>query len=258
MSCRIAIDAMGGDDAPAVVVEGAWLAHEDGVPVVLVGDQPRLESLLAGRALPIVHAPDALAMDAGAAEVRRSPDTSIRRAMALVRDGEAGAVVSCGGSGATLVAAVMDVGLLDGVERPAITVALPRADGGTLYLLDAGATVDCRPDHLVCFAALGAAWARAMGVEDARVGLLSNGTEPHKGTRVVREAHALLSAAALRYVGQVEPIGAFAGEVDVLVADGFAGNVLLKTAEGLIVLLRELLRRELDPDLAPRVARSLQ
>lgn len=241
----VAVDAMGGDHAPAAVVEGAWQAQGDGVAVMLVGDEPRLRALLAGRSLPIEHAPDVLAMDAGAAEVKRSEQASIRRAMALVRSGRAGAVVSCGGSGATLVSAVIDLGLLAGVERPAIAVCLPRTDGGSLYLLDAGASVDCRADHLACFAELGSAWARAMGVEDPTVGLLSNGTENHKGNRLVREAHALLSALPLRYVGQVEPQAALAGAVDVLVADGFSGNVLLKTAEGVILLLRDLFRAEL-------------
>jgi glycerol-3-phosphate acyltransferase PlsX len=244
MSCVVAVDAMGGDDAPAAVVEGAWLAHEEGVPVVLVGDEVALRQHLAGRDLPVVHAPDVLAMDASAAEVKRTEQASIRRAMGLVREGRAGSVVSCGGSGATLVAAVIDLGLLEGVERPAIAVALPRADGGTLYLLDAGASVDCRADHLASFAWLGSAWARAMGVADPGVGLLSNGTEVHKGNRLVREAHALLSALPMRYLGQVEPHVALMRDVDVLVADGFAGNVLLKTAEGVIVLLRELFRGE--------------
>ncbi len=232
----VAVDAMGGDFAPAAIVEGALRAAAAGVPVILVGDAAALAPLAGG--LEVVHAADVLPMDAGAAEVRRRDGCSVRVATRLVAEGRASSVVSCGSSGGTLVAAVIDLGLLDGVDRPALVASLPRADGGTLYVLDVGATVECRADHLAQFAVLGDAWARTQGVVAPRVGLLSNGSEAHKGTRVVRDAAALVARMPLDAVGLVEPHGALAGEVDVLVCDGFAGNVLLKTAEGVVAMLR--------------------
>jgi glycerol-3-phosphate acyltransferase PlsX len=227
---------MGGDHAPGAIVEGALRAAAAGVPVVLVGDAAVLAPLAPG--VEVVDAPEALPMDAGAAEVRRRDACSVRVATRLVADGRCSSVVSCGSSGGTLVAAVIDLGLLEGVDRPALVASLPRADGGTLYVLDVGATVECRADHLAQFAVLGDAWARVQGVASPRVGLLSNGAEAHKGTRAVRDAAVTLARLPIDFRGLVEPHGALAGEVDVLVCDGFAGNVLLKTAEGVVAMLR--------------------
>lgn len=232
----VAVDAMGGDHAPAAIVEGALRAISAGVPVILVGDTAVLKPLAPG--VEVVDATDVLPMDAGASDVRRREGCSVRVATRLVSARRASSVVSCGSSGGTLVAAVIDLGLLDGVDRPALVAALPRADGGTLYVLDVGATVECRADHLAQFGVLGDAWARVQGVVTPRVGLLSNGAEAHKGTRAVRDAAGLMAQLPLDFRGFVEPHGAMAGEVDVLVCDGFAGNVLLKTAEGVVAMLR--------------------
>lgn len=237
----IAVDAMGGDDAPAAIVAGAVQAHEAGFPVVLVGDEARIRALLPqGCGIDVVHASDAVPMDARGLEAKRRDDSSIRRAMAVVRDGRACGAMSCGNSGATLFAAVLELGKVDGVDRPAIATSLPRADGGTLFMVDVGTTTDCQPHHLASFALLGDAYARTMGVARPRIGLLSNGAEATKGNNLVREARPLLAALPLDFVGNIEPDDAFAGGCDVLVSDGFTGNILLKTAEGVIGMLRHV------------------
>lgn len=178
--------------------------------------------------------------------IRKREDVSVRRAMQLVREGRADAVVSCGSTGATLFAAVLDLGTLDGADRPAIATILPRGDGGRLVLLDAGANVDCRPELLACFAQLGVVYAEGIGVPNPRVGLLANGEEDSKGNQQVRATLPLLRALDLNVVGNVEPIGAMRGECDVLVCDGFVGNVLLKAAEGAVETVVGLLREEIQ------------
>jgi glycerol-3-phosphate acyltransferase PlsX len=244
----IAVDAMGGDHAPAEIVAGASRAAAEGLPVTLVGREAELRALLPRRGpVPeIVDAPDVVGMgDAAVAGVRRSEQSSLRVALRLVRDGRAGAVVSCGNTGAVLVAAVLDLGVLPSVDRPAIATVLPRADGGRLFLLDAGANVDCRPEQLVAFASLGVAYAEACGVPDPRVGLLSNGEEDGKGNTQVKATLPLLRKSGLRVVGNVEPSVAMEGGCDVLVTDGFVGNVLLKAAEGAVTTVVQLLRQEI-------------
>jgi glycerol-3-phosphate acyltransferase PlsX len=249
VSLPVAVDAMGGDHAPDAIVAGAVAAVREGMPVVLVGDEARLKPLIPrGLALEVVHAPEVVGMgEAAVAAVRRKPDSSLRRALDLVRDKRASAAMSCGNSGAVLVAAVIGLGMLEGVDRPAIGTLLPRSDGGRLVLLDAGANVDCRPEQLASFAILGAAWARGLGIEDPRVGLLANGEEATKGNTQSRAALPLLQALPLRIVGNVEPNAALAGACDVLVCDGFVGNVLIKgveaAAETVVHLLREEIRR---------------
>jgi glycerol-3-phosphate acyltransferase PlsX len=236
---------MGGDDAPNAIVEGAIRAVESGIDVVLVGDRARVEPLLPRRGGPtLVHAADQVAMADNPSVVRRLTDASVRRAMALVAAGEASSVVSCGNTGAALVSAVLEFGVITGVERPAIATVLPRSDGGRLVMLDAGANVDCRPDQLASFALLGVAYAEWMGVRDPRVGLLSNGEEDRKGNMAVRATLPLLRELPIRVVGNVEPQAAMAGACDVLVCDGFVGNILLKAAEGAVSTVVNLLRDE--------------
>lgn len=243
----IAVDAMGGDHAPAEIVAGACRAHAEGIPVVLVGREAELRPLLPRRnAPPVHHAPDVVGMgDAAVASVRRSESSSLRVAMRMVADHRADAVVSCGNTGAVLVAAVFDLGVIEGVERPAIGTVLPRADGGRLFLLDAGANVDCRPEQLVTFGLLGSAWAEANGVRSPRVGLLSNGEEDGKGNTQVRATLPLLRESGLVVVGNMEPSAAMEGGCDVLVTDGFVGNVLLKAAEGAVTTVVQLLKQEI-------------
>ncbi len=242
----IAVDAMGGDHAPSAIVAGAVRAARAGIPVCLVGDPERLRIGPGWPAtLTVEPARDTIEMDERPIAVRARPDTSVRRTMAMVAAGRASAAVSCGHTGAILLAAVLELGTMDGVERPALATVLPRRDRGRLFLLDAGANVDCRPELLVSFARLGAAYACSEGVERPRIGLLSNGEEERKGNQQVRATLPLLRASGLHVVGPVEPTSALAGACDVVVCDGFVGNVFLKAAEGAVDTVVGLLREEI-------------
>lgn len=234
MNVRIALDAMGGDRAPGVTVQGALLAAKEGVEVLLVGEETRLKEELArqGGALPICHAPDWIPMEEHATEVRRRRESSIMVAMDLLKRGEVEAVVSMGHTGATMAAALFTLGRVKGVERPALLVEFPSQRGRT-FLLDGGANADCRPSFLVQFAAMGLAYAEASGLRDPKVGLLSIGEEEGKGNALVLEAYPLLKAAlGERFYGNVEGRDIFLGTAEVVVTDGFTGNVVLKLAEG--------------------------
>lgn len=242
----VALDAFGGDNAPDAIIEGAVIASRQGIPVVLVGDANRLKGKVP-RGIDVVHAPEVVSMDDPAhAPLRRKPLSSIRRIFELVRDGQAIAAVSCGNSGAAMASALHVLGPVPGVDRPPLCTVVPRRDGGQLVLLDLGANVDCKPLHLAQFAVLGDAYARAvLGLERPRVGLLANGEERGKGNTQVRAAWPELEALDLQFVGNVEPLGALRGECDVLVCDGFVGNVMLKTVEGTIEVAGRVLREEL-------------
>lgn len=225
----IALDAMGSDRAPDPEIAGALRVHGQDIEVVLVGDEARLAS----SGLRVVHAPEAVTMDDHPAQVfRQKPGSSLRVALELVKAGDADAVVTAGNSGAALTHGVLVLGRSAGVERPAIVTVLP-TPAGPLTLCDAGANVDVKATMLRQFALLGAAYDRVVHGREPRVGLLSNGGEPGKGTALTREAHELLEATALHYLGYVEGSDLFRGAVDVVVTDGFTGNIVLKTAEGL-------------------------
>lgn len=249
----VALDAMGGDHAPQAPVAGAVAAVRAlGASVALVGDEPRLQSELERHAplpsgLEVVHAPAAIGMDEspGAALLRKR-DSSIVVAVNLVREGRAQAVVSAGNSGAVMGAAALRLGMLPGVERPAIAMLMPNVRG-RVVVLDAGATVDCRPEHLRDFALMGSIFAGCLlHVDRPRVGLLSIGEEPSKGSAATKRAHELLARSPLDFVGNIEGKDVALGEVEVAVCDGFVGNVLLKTAEGYAELFVDLLKRELS------------
>ena len=242
----VAVDAMGGDRAPDVIVEGAIAAAREGYPVLLVGDEARLPPLPRGLPITLRHAPDQVAMDEPPAQsVRRRPESSVRVALRAVREGQASAALSCGNTGALVAAALLELGRVPGLSRPAVCAALPRADGGRLVLLDLGATVDTRPHQLAQFAVMGHVFARSvLGVGHPRVGLLSNGGESGKGNESVKAADRVLEGLPIDYLGPIEPTTAFRGGCDVLVCDGFVGNVLLKTAEATAELVAGLLKRE--------------
>ena len=249
----IAVDAMGGDLAPAAVVAGAVDAARAGRRVTLVGPTDRLTAeiarLQAGDvALTLVDAPDVIDMDeAPVAALRRKPRASIRVAADTVARGEAQAWFTAGHSGAALVAAHAAFGVMPGVERAALAVTVPTLTGAAV-LIDAGANAECRPAHLRQFGIMGAAFARvALGLEAPRVGLLSIGEEAGKGTELTREAHALLASAPVTFVGNVEAREIFSGRADVVVCDGFTGNVALKVGEGVVELLERLLQQALGP-----------
>jgi glycerol-3-phosphate acyltransferase PlsX len=249
---RIALDAMGGDHAPAATVAGAVAAARAyGVEVALVGRTAALEAELArhqtaGLALPIVEAPETIAMDEHPANAaRRKPNSSISLALRQVRDGGAAAMVSAGNSGAVMAAALLVLGRVSGIERPAIGAIMPTARGRAL-LIDAGANTDPKPAQLAQFAQMGALYAeRVLGIARPRVGLLSNGEEPTKGNELVLAAHPLLAASGLHFVGNIEGRDIAAGAADVVVTDGFTGNVALKLSEGVATMLLGLLRAEL-------------
>jgi glycerol-3-phosphate acyltransferase PlsX len=255
---RIAVDAMGADASPRVEVEGVVTAvRERGTAVVLVGDEPRvraeLKALGAEREkIDVLHAPEVITMhDAPSMAVKQKKKSSMRMCFDLVKAGQADAVVSAGNSGAMMACGLFVLGRLPGVERPAIVTTFPTR-AGECALLDMGANVDPKPAVLAQFAVLGAVYARLLhGKPRPKVGLLSNGSEDHKGTALTRDAHALLSRAvgpgadsAFTYVGNVEGRDIFNGEVDVVVTDGFTGNVVLKTVEGAAEVIMSMVREE--------------
>jgi glycerol-3-phosphate acyltransferase PlsX len=229
----VAVDAMGGDRAPDEIVAGAiQAATELGVAVVLVG---RSQALGDTGGLEVLDASEAIGMDEDPAQsVRRKKDSSLVRAAEAVRDGRALAMVSAGNTGATMASALLRMGRLSGVARPAIATPIPRPGSHPTVLLDAGANAECTAAMLVQFAQMGATYSRARyGLADPSVALLSIGEEQSKGTPLVKEAHAALAAApGMRFIGNVEGRDLLAGPADVVVTDGFTGNVALKTLEG--------------------------
>lgn len=244
---------MGGDHAPSAVVDGAIAAarHLD-ARISLVGVPAALEKALAAHSdwprlrIDIVEAPEVIGMtDPPAATLRRRPGASIRVAAEMLGQKTVDALVSAGHTGATVMATHGAVGLVPGVDRPALAAAIPTR-ARPAVLVDAGATVECRAEHLVQFAVMGGVYARiALGVERPRVGLLSVGEEATKGTGLTREAHRLLSAAPVHFIGNVEGRDIYSGLADVIVCDGFTGNVVLKTSEGLVETVEALLGDEL-------------
>lgn len=252
---RIAVDAMGGDRAPGVVVEGAVLAcRELGLDVVLVGDETRIRGELVRlgaatqKGISIRHAPDVVEAGEPASQViRKRRDTSLRQAFELLKAQEADAVMSAGHSGAVLAAALLVLEAAEGVDRPAIAALLPTLPGGRVALIDAGANVDVRPLHLVQFALMGDVYVRrVLGVARPRIGLIANGEEPSKGTALTRAAaEALAKFPGIDFRGYAEGKDVFSGAFDVLVTDGFTGNAILKTAEGTALAFWELLQRSM-------------
>jgi glycerol-3-phosphate acyltransferase PlsX len=258
---RIAVDAMGGDHAPSRIVDGALAAARHlGLGIDLVGPADRLGQELSRHSdtgaldVRVVDAPDVIDMaEAPAQALRRKPRATIRVAADLVASGEAAALFSAGHTGATVVAAHGAFGMLPGVDRPALAPAIPTLHGAAV-LLDAGATIECRPAHLLQFAVMGAVYARVwMGVNRPRVGLLSIGEEATKGNELTRDAHRLLKATSLNFIGNVEAREIFAGGADVIVCDGFTGNVALKLSEGLVEMVEKLLGEELQSTFSSQV-----
>jgi glycerol-3-phosphate acyltransferase PlsX len=258
---KIAIDAMGGDDGPRTIVDGALVAARHlQIGLLLAGDGQIIERELArhpGAAaldLRILDTPDTVDMgEPAAAALRRRPRASVRVAADAVSRGEAAGMFSAGHTGASVLAALGAFGRLPGVDRPALATIIPTRRHPAV-LLDSGATVECRPQHLVQFAVMGTAYARvALACETPRVGLLSVGEEASKGNDLTREAHQLLKAAPIHFVGNVEGQHVYAGDVDVIVCDGFTGNVTLKISEGLVDAVENLLHDELSSTFGTRV-----
>jgi glycerol-3-phosphate acyltransferase PlsX len=258
---RIAIDAMGGDHGPGSVIDGALVAARHlQLALVLVGDRAVIDAELrrhpgAGSLeIDVIDAPEWVEIaEPPALALRRKPRASIRVAAEAVRDGRADALFSAGHTGATVMAAHAAFGRLAGVDRPALATIVPTRVRPAV-LLDCGATVECRPHHLVQFALMGSAYARlALGYDVPRVGLLSVGEEESKGNELTRDAHQLLKTAPVRFIGNVEGREVYGGGVDVIVCDGFTGNVTLKISEGLVDTVEGLLHEELSATFGTRV-----
>jgi phosphate acyltransferase len=261
---KIAVDAMGGDFGPAVVVEGAVAAcREMGFASVLVGDKVAVEREIArlnAQDLPITvrHASQVVGMgEAPSQALRRKRDSSLRVAAELVREGECEALVSAGNTGAAMAIGMHVMGVLAGVDRPAIAAALPSLAGYTV-LIDAGANVDPKPRHLFQFAVMGHVYSRdIIGKDHPRVGILSVGEEEGKGNELTRDAFEELRGSSLNFIGNVEGRDIYNGRCDVVVTDGFTGNVCLKVSESLAEMLTAMIREELGRDVLSMAGAAL-
>jgi glycerol-3-phosphate acyltransferase PlsX len=261
----VAVDAMGGDAAPGRIVDGAVAAtrHFD-LGVALVGPVRRIEGEVDRheevdrRRVRLVEADAVIEMnETPTTALRRKPTASIRVAAELVANGDAAAFFSAGHTGASVMAAHGAFGMLPGVDRPALAATIP-TKGQPAILLDVGASVECRPQHLLQFAVMGSVYARvAFGIQSPRVGLLSIGEEETKGNELTRDANRLLKTSSLSFIGNVEARDVYTGVADVIVCDGFTGNVALKISEGLVEVMEELLTEELSKTIATRVGSML-
>lgn len=259
---RVALDAMGGDNAPSVNVEGAieLVQKRPDIKVILVGPEEVIKAELkakgyAGERISVFHASEIVEMHESAmVAMRKKKDSSIRRAVDLVKKGEADAVVSAGNSGAVMATALFVLGRSAGVDRPAFATVIP-SERDPFLLLDAGANVDCSPENLYQFALMGNAYSRLiMDRENPRVGLLSIGEEETKGNEVTKATHKLLKETTLcNFTGNVESKEVYLGEADVVVCDGFIGNIFLKTSEGLVEFLMRLLKKEIGSTISGKL-----
>jgi glycerol-3-phosphate acyltransferase PlsX len=265
LSVRIALDAMGGDRAPGVIIDGAIAAvrEVDGLGIALVGRRDAVEPLLAGRAEPadsieLVEARDVVAMDEQpSATLRKKRDSSIAVGLRMQHEGTAEGFVSAGNTGAVVANALITLGRIRGVKRPAIATVVPNQAGGCI-MLDVGANIECSPDHLFQYAVMGACYAeRVLEKKNPRVGLLNVGEERTKGTGVVQAAYHLLENGDLNFVGNVEGRDLFAGSVDVAVCDGFVGNILLKFTESVVDMVSVGMRQAMTSSLRGRLGGAL-
>jgi phosphate acyltransferase len=262
MPTVIALDAMGSDKAPRPEVDGALqAARHYGVRILLIGREPQIRAELdrhsgiEGLPVEIIHASEVIEMgDKAAQAVRSKRDSSQRVGLRLVREGRAAGFVTAGNTGAAMATAKMVLGALPGVDRPSLAAVFPTALGTAAILLDVGANVDCKPENLCQFAVMGENYCRQMlGIRRPRVGLLSIGEEETKGNELTRQAFQLLKRLPLNFVGNVEGRDLYNGKVDVIVADGFVGNVALKTSEGVANLVRYVLKESLRTTITRQV-----
>jgi glycerol-3-phosphate acyltransferase PlsX len=248
---RIVLDAMGGDHAPEVAVEGGVMAaREYGIEVVLVGPQEVVEAELskhdtAGLSLPVVHASQVIEMtDEPSMAAKKKKDSSMVVGMNLVKTGEADAFTTAGNSGGALAAALFNLGRIKGIKRPALSTVFPTREG-LCFISDVGANTDCKPVYLLQFGIMGSAYAeRVLGISNPRVGIVSTGEEEGKGSILVKEAFELLKKSDLNFIGNVEGKDIPAGLADVVVTDGFSGNIVIKLSEGVAALLMGVLEEE--------------
>jgi phosphate acyltransferase len=259
---RIALDAMGGDHGPYEQIAGAIQALEEtDLQLTLVGDESDIRACLDRIApdetilsrLQIVHTPEMVEMGESPVEaIRKKKNSSVMLAFDLVRKGKAEAAVSAGNSGATMAAAVRKLGRLKNVSRPGIASAFPTLKK-PVVMMDVGANVDCRPQHLFQFALMASAFSRVFDIESPRIGILSIGEETGKGNQLVKETHTMLANSSLNFVGNVEGRDIFQGNVDVIVCDGFVGNICLKVSEGLVEAATEMIREGIMGSLKAKI-----
>jgi glycerol-3-phosphate acyltransferase PlsX len=258
---KIVVDAMGGDHAPGEIVAGALEASLAGIEIILVGDRDKIAGAMSGRPcgrVEIVHAAETISMEEHpASAVRRKKDSSIVKSVQLVKEGTAGAFVSAGSTGAVMAASLLGLGRIKGIDRPAIASVFPTERGGTV-LLDVGANVDSKPKNLLQFGIMGHLYAqKILGLEEPSVGLLNVGEEETKGNELTQGTFSLLREAGLNFRGNVEGRDLFNGSVNVIVCDGFVGNIVLKAGEGLAMSLMRMMKEEISRHWVSRVGAAL-
>ncbi|WP_433957732.1 phosphate acyltransferase PlsX [Cytobacillus horneckiae] len=259
---KIAIDAMGGDHAPKEIVLGAMKAAEDfpDLEITLVGNEEKInEYLTAHNRIKVLHTDEViLGTDEPVRAVRRKKTASMVLASQLVSDGEADACISAGNTGALMAAGLFVVGRIEGIERPALSPTLPTIDGKGFLLLDVGANVDAKPEHLLQYALMGSIYAeKVRGIQNPRVGLLNIGTEDKKGNELTRNTFTLLQEANISFIGNVEARDLLDGVADVVVTDGFTGNMVLKTIEGTAMSVFKMLKGALTSSLKSKLAAAV-
>ena len=259
----IVLDAMGSDNFPLPEVEGAFQAAELlDTKIILVGQEERIHPLLENQPsdprVEIIHAPEILEMgDKPARNARRKADNSMAVGMDLVKEGHAEAFVTAGNTGGAMANGLFRLGRIPGVKRPALTTVLPNRTGFAIAV-DIGANADCKPLYLLQFGIMGSIYAeKLLGIKNPRVALLSNGEEEGKGNQLVKEAFSLFKESSLNFIGNAEPKELFGGEVDVVVSDGFTGNVLIKTSESVSKLLLDVMKEELNASLRTKIGAGL-
>ncbi|KMM38711.1 phosphate acyltransferase PlsX [Guptibacillus hwajinpoensis] len=257
---RLAIDAMGGDNAPNAIVDGVYEAIEafPDLSVTIVGDEEKLNPLLKGNKdrVAVLHTEEYITSeDQPVKAVRRKKNASMVLAVNEVKEGRADAAISAGNTGALMAAGLLYVGRIKGIDRPGLAPTLPTIDEKGFVLLDVGANMDAKPEHLLQYAHMGSIYAeKVRGVNNPRVGLLNIGTEEGKGNELSKEAYALLQGSGLNFVGNVESRDILGNEADVVVCDGFSGNLVLKTIEGTALTMFKMLKEELTSSLTSKMA----
>jgi phosphate acyltransferase len=258
----LAIDAMGGDHAPKEIVLGAMkaISHFQELHITLVGDESKINPLLTNKErITVLHTEEViLGTDEPVRAVRRKKNASMVLATQLVADGKADACISAGNTGALMAAGLFVVGRIEGIERPALTPTLPTIDGDGFLLLDVGANVDAKPEHLLQYAIMGSIYSeKVRGIHKPRVGLLNIGTEEKKGNDLTKQAFELLKAAPINFIGNVEARDLLEGVADVVVTDGFTGNMVLKTIEGTALSVFKMLKGALNSSLKSKLAAAV-
>lgn len=257
---KVVVDAFGGDNAPLEIVEGAVLAVDKNkdLTVVLTGDKAKIENILKGRTerIEIVHAPDVITNDdVPTMAIRQKKESSLVKAFDLLKEDESViGLVSAGSTGAILSGAIMKIGRIKGISRPALAPILPTKKNTDVIIIDSGANVDCKSENLLHFAIMGSAYYSIVeGVESPRVALLNNGSEEHKGNELTKETYPLMKKLPINFVGNAEGREVMSGDVDVIVTDGFSGNVLLKGVEGAAIGILSVLKKEIKASFSAKI-----